>query len=120
MNIGDFDRKIELYSPATTTNDFGEREVAYEYQFTARAKRRDIEWSTIGEEVHGKQLVVEARTEFYLQKFRPEITEDWLVKYDGRYYELTRCDEFGRRKYSRLLGLRRDNWTPNVTVTPSP
>ena len=115
FNIGAFRRKIEIYSPTKAINSFGESEITgYSLELTVFAKRRDIEWSTIGEESHGKQLVVEARTEFYIKKFRPEITEEWLVKFNSKYYELTRCDEFGNAEYSRLLGLRRDNWTPTI------
>jgi len=113
LNIGTFRRKIKLYSPATSVNSFGETAISrYVLQLTCFAKRRDIEWSTIGEESHGKQLVVEARTEFYIKKFRPAITEEWIVEFNGKYYELTRVDEFGNGEYTRLLGLRRDNWTP--------
>lgn len=115
MNIGSFRKKIKLYSPREGVNDFGETEIsAYTLEITAMAKRRDIEWSTIGEEAHGKQLVVEARTEFYIKKFRSEITEKWIVEYDNRYYEITRVDEFGMAEYTRILGLRRDNFTPTI------
>lgn len=115
MNLGKFNKKIQLYSPNTTVNSFGESETTnYSLQITAFAKRRDIEWSTIGEESHGKQLVVEARTEFYIKKFRSAITEQWIVKYDNRYYEITRVDEFGQSEYTRILGLRRDNFTPSI------
>lgn len=115
LNIGTFRKKILLYEPDVRVNEFGETAInGYQLRLTCFAKRRDIEWSTIGEEAHGKQLVVEARTEFYIKKYRPQITEEWLVGYGGFYYELTRVDEFGNGEYSRLLGLRRDNWTPNI------
>lgn len=115
MNIGSFRKRIKLYSPRERVNSFGETEIEnYQLRITAMARRRDIEWSTIGEEVHGKQLVVEARTEFYIKKFRSEITEKWIVEYDSRYYEITRVDEFGNDEFTRILGLRRDNWTPTI------
>ena len=115
MNIGSFRKRIKLYSPVERVNSFGETHIDnYTLQITAMARRRDIEWSTIGEEVHGKQLVVEARTEFYIKKFRSEITEKWIVEYDSRYYEITRVDEFGNGEFTRILGLRRDNWTPTI------
>lgn len=118
MDIGKFNKEIKLYSPSTQINSFGETEITnYVLQITALARRRDIEWSTIGEEVHGKQLVVEARTEFYIRKYRSEILESWIVGYNNRYYEITRVDEFGKGEYTRILALRRDNWTPTV-VTP--
>jgi len=117
LNIGTFRRKIFLYEPRTSINDFGETEVeGYVLRLTCFAKRRDIEWSTIGEEKHGMQLVVEARTEFYIKKHRPEIKETWIVEFNDNYYELTRVDEFGNSEYSRLLGLRRDNWTPRIVT----
>jgi len=115
MNIGSFNKQIKLYSPVTTVNSFGETETSnYTLEITALARRRDIEWSTIGEEVHGKQLVVEARTEFYIRKFRSEVVESWIVGYANRYYEITRVDEFGKGEYTRILALRRDNWTPTI------
>lgn len=115
MNIGSFNKQIKLYEPNERINSFGETEITdYTLRITAMARRRDIEWSTIGEEAHGKQLVVEARTEFYIKRFRPAITEKWIVKYDNRYYEITRVDEFGKAEFSRILGLRRDNWTPTI------
>jgi len=115
LNIGTFNRKIKIYAPSNAVNDFGETEIrGYNLSLTCFAKRRDIEWSTIGEEAHGKQLVVEARTEFYIKKFRSAITEQFLVEYDGRYYEITRVDEFGKGEYTRILCLRRDNFTPNI------
>jgi hypothetical protein len=115
LNIGTFRRKIKLYEPSVRVNSFGETEInGYNLRLTCFAKRRDIEWSTIGEESHGKQLVVEARTEFYIKKFRPAITEQWLVEFNNKYYELTRVDEFGNGEYTRLLGLRRDNFTPTI------
>lgn len=115
MDIGKFNKRIELYTPVETVNSFGETQTVYRKSFSAFARRRDIEWSTIGEEAHGKQLVVEARTEFYLKKFRSQITEKWLVKYNSRYYEITRVDEFGQNEFTRILGLRRDNWTPEIS-----
>jgi hypothetical protein len=119
FNLGSLNKEIELYSPDEEVNDFGETQTTgYTLQITAMARRRDIEWSTIGEEAHGKQLVVEARTEFYIKKFRSEITEKWIVKYNNRYYEITRVDEFGKAEYTRILGLRRDNWTPTINVRP--
>lgn len=115
LNLGTFRKKIFLYEPDIVVNSFGETEIrGYQLRLTCFAKRRDIEWSTIGEEAHGKQLVVEARTEFYIKKYRPAITEQWIVGYGNHYYELTRVDEFGNAEYSRLLGLRRDNWSPNI------
>lgn len=115
MNIGQFRKKIKLYEPTIRINSFGETTIEnYSLALTCFAKRRDIEWSTIGEESHGKQLVVEARTEFYIKKFRSEITEQWIVEYDDRYYEITRVDEFGIAEYTRILALRRDNFTPTV------
>lgn len=121
FNLGSLNKEIELYSPDEEVNDFGETQTTgYTLQITAMARRRDIEWSTIGEEAHGKQLVVEARTEFYIKKFRSEITEKWIVKYNNRYYEITRVDEFGKAEYTRILGLRRDNWTPTINTSPSP
>lgn len=121
FNLGSLNKEIELYSPDEEVNDFGETQTTgYTLQITAMARRRDIEWSTIGEEAHGKQLVVEARTEFYIKKFRSEITEKWIVKYNNRYYEITRVDEFGKAEYTRILGLRRDNWTPTINASPSP
>lgn len=115
MNIGSFNKQIKLYSPVTTVNSFGETEITnYTLEITALARRRDIEWSTIGEEVHGKQLVVEARTEFYIKRFRPAIKESWIVLYNSRYYEITRVDEFGKSEFTRILALRRDNWTPTI------
>lgn len=119
MNIGSFNKEIKLYSPNESVNDFGETATNnYTLEITAMAKRRDIEWSTIGEEAHGKQLVVEARTEFYIKKFRSEITEKWIVEYNSRYYEITRVDEFGKAEFTRILALRRDNWTPDIVVSP--
>ena len=115
MDIGKFNKKIEIYSPVETINDFGETQVTYTLAITAFAKRRDIEWATIGEEAHGKQLVVEARTEFYIKKFRSSITEKHLVLYKSKYYEITRVDEFGQNEFTRILGLRRDNFTPVIT-----
>ena len=115
LNIGTFCKKIKLYGPLKDSNAFGEvRTRAWMHELTCFAKRRDIEWSTIGEESHGKQLVVEARTEFYIKKFRSAITEEWLVEYRGKYYEITRVDEFGKGEYTRILALRRDNWTPPI------
>jgi len=121
FNLGSLNKEIKLYSPDESINDFGETQTrSYTLQITAMARRRDIEWSTIGEEAHGKQLVVEARTEFYIKKFRSEITEKWLVVYNNRYYEITRVDEFGKAEYTRILGLRRDNWTPTLLDSPTP
>jgi hypothetical protein len=115
MNIGSFNKQIKLYSPRVSTNAFGETQTtSYALEITAMARRRDIEWSTIGEEAHGKQLVVEARTEFYIKRWRSQITEQWIVEYDDRYYEITRVDEFGKAEFTRILGLRRDNWTPSI------
>lgn len=115
MDIGKFNKKIQIYAPIESVNSFGETQVTYRLQVTAFARRRDIEWSTIGEEAHGKQLVVEARTEFYIKKFRSTITEKHLVLYNSRYYEITRVDEFGQNEFTRILGLRRDNFTPVIT-----
>lgn len=118
FNIGSHNKKIKLYSPTVTVNSFGETEVTgYRLQLTCMARRRDIEWSTIGEESHGKQLVVEARTEFYIKRYRPAIKETWIVEYNDTYYEITRVDEFGKAEYSRVLALRRDNFEPNI-ITP--
>ena len=115
FNIGTLNKKIKLYSPNTTVNAFGETEVTgYSLELTCIARRRDIEWSTIGEKSNAKQLVVEARTEFYIQRFRPAINETWIVEYNDRYYEITRVDEFGKAEYTRILALRRDNFTPTI------
>lgn len=117
MNLGKFREKIKLYAPNESVNAFGETAlVSYVQKIVAYAKRRDIEWSTIGEEVHGKQLVVEARTEFYIKKFRPEIKENWVVVYDGTTYEITRVDEFKNGEYTRILALRRDNFAPELLL----
>jgi hypothetical protein len=118
MNLGKFREKIKLYAPNESVNAFGETAlVSYVQKIVAYAKRRDIEWSTIGEEVHGKQLVVEARTEFYIKKFRPEIKENWVVVYDGTTYEITRVDEFKNGEYTRILALRRDNFAPELLLS---
>jgi hypothetical protein len=115
LNVGRFDREIKIYTPKDVDrNGFNEQYSAYELHLTCFAFRRDIEWSTIGEEVHGKQLVVEARTEFYIKGWRDTFSETALVLYNGNYYEITRIDEMERRRYTRILCLRRDNFTPLI------
>lgn len=115
LNLGRFDRQIKIYRPETGGNDvFNEPTNRYSLHLTCFAFRRDIEWSTIGEEVHAKQLVVEARTEFYIKGWRDTFHETAIVLYNGQYYEITRIDEMERRRYTRILCLRRDNWTPSI------
>jgi|TARA_Y100000289_G_scaffold28305_1_gene27908 hypothetical protein len=115
LNLGRFDREIKIYKPTSGGRGaFNEERNEFTLHLTCFAFRRDIEWSTIGEEVHGKQLVVEARTEFYIKGWRDTFSERAIVLYNGNYYEITRIDEMERRRYTRILCLRRDNWTPTI------
>ena len=115
LNLGRFDRQIKIYTPKTVQPDaFNEPRNSYILHRTCMAFRRDIEWSTIGEEVHAKQLVVEARTEFYIKGIQSGFDERAIVKYKSQYYEITRIDEMERNRYVRILCLRRDNWTPAI------
>ena len=111
LDLGEFRFKAKVLKPVYITTDYGEYKVGhYTVHADAFVRRRDIEWSTIGEEAHGKQLVTEARTEFYLKKYRSEITEDYVIL-QGRYtYEITRVDDFDYGRYTRLVCLRRDNF----------
>lgn len=110
LDLGEFRYPAKILRPVYTTTDWGEKKVSYyALEYSVRARRRDIEWSTIGEEAHGKQLVVEARTEYYLKRYRSDITEDYVVLQGGFTYEITRVDDFDYGRYTRLVALRRDN-----------
>jgi len=110
LDLGEFRYPAKILRPVYRTTNYGEKLVDYwEVAYTVKARRRDIEWSTIGEEAHGKQLVVEARTEYYIKKYRPDITEDYVVLQNNFTYEITRVDDFDYGRYTRLVALRRDN-----------
>jgi len=111
LDLGEFRYKAKILRPVYTTSDWGEKKVDYYVvAYDLNVRRRDIEWSTIGEEAHGKQLVVESRTEFYIKKYRVEITEDYIILQGAYTYEITRTDDFDYGRYTRILGLRRDNF----------
>lgn len=110
LDLGEFRYPAKILRPVYTTTDWGEKKVNYWLvAYTVKARRRDIEWSTIGEEAHGKQLVVEARTEYYIKKYRPDITEDYVILQGSFTYEITRVDDFDYGRYTRMVALRRDN-----------
>lgn len=110
LDLGEFRYPAKILRPLYLTTDWGEKKVRYyTLEYSVRARRRDIEWSTIGEEAHGKQLVVEARTEYYIKRYRSDITEDYVILQGGFTYEITRVDDFDYGRYTRLVALRRDN-----------
>lgn len=111
LDLGEFRYPAKILRPVYTTTDWGEKTVQYYIiAYSVKARRRDIEWSTIGEESHAKQLVVEARTEYYIKKYRPDITEDHVILQNTFTYEITRVDDFDYGRYTRLVALRRDNF----------
>lgn len=111
LDLGEFRYPAKILQPVYTTTDWGEKTILYwTVAYSVRARRRDIEWSTIGEEAHGKQLVVEARTEYYIKRYRPDITEDYAILQGPFTYEITRVDDFDYGRYTRLVALRRDNF----------
>ena len=115
LDLGEFRYPVTILVPSYQISDYGERIIKYYnvYAENAYARRRDIEWSTIGEEAHGKQLVVEARTEFYLKRYREVIQEDWAIIQGPHTYEITRVDDFDYGRYTRIVALRRDNFKIN-------
>ncbi len=111
LDLGEFRYPAKILQPVYTTTDWGEKTILYwTVAYSVRARRRDIEWSTIGEEAHGKQLVVEARTEYYIKRYRPDITEDYAILQGAFTYEITRVDDCDYGRYTRLVALRRDNF----------
>lgn len=99
MNAGRLDRKIELHSPTTTTDSFGQSSETFAKVADVWAMKKD---TAAREIVEADQLVAMVRTEWTI-RHRTDINETWIVKYESNEYEIKGILEIGRREGLRLI-----------------
>lgn len=99
MNAGRLDRKIELHSPTTTTDSFGQSSETFAKVADVWAMKKD---TAAREIVEADQLVAMVRTEWTI-RHRTDINETWIVKYESTDYEIKGILEIGRREGLRLI-----------------
>jgi SPP1 family predicted phage head-tail adaptor len=109
MDIGQFDRTIELFSPAAAIDD-GYTSVlsAYASQGTRKAKyipamRREIF------EAAGREVKLPAIFEVRSDSLTRTVNEKWRISFDGNAYDVKGVQPVGRRQFVRIEAMAADN-----------
>ncbi len=98
FHIGALDRRIELHTPVTTTNDYNEE---VQTSTTSVTVWGWIDWWKGKETDDSGKENVYADFKIWI-RYRKNVTEDMFVRYDGEDYDITFIEERGRK---RFLGL---------------
>ena len=105
MKIGDMDTRVELHSPSTTTDSFGQPVVAFTLNSTVWAKRFD---RVGGEVVVGDRVVSVVRTEVGI-RYKSGVDETWQLKIGGVGFRIDAVLTVGRNRFMKILCSRRDD-----------
>ncbi len=107
MQIGELDRRIELYNPTTTANDYGELTSSYSL-YTARWA--SILWKGGNEGEEGEKITGMSKVHFYIRnQSLANLTLQTKVTYDSKDYYLKVINQVdGRKGFIELIGENKD------------
>ena len=105
VNIGELDRRIDLYNPTETVSDSGEPGRSFTLYKQTWAK---VEATTGSENVTGDKITVTAEMSFVV-RYDSGITELTRITYRSVDYNITHIEEIDRKVLMRLLASKPDN-----------
>lgn len=77
----------------------------------------NLSFGTGAEKQEGKQVVGD-QVNIFTVRYKPSLSQDQVIEYEGRYYDIEGVKEIGRRKYIALTARQKDNdWTIDI-LTP--
>ena len=107
LTIGDLDRRIEIESPTSTVNSYGERTSSFATAYTVWAK---IDWKRSNRNEDSQELVQTTDLTFYIRNIGVTIVGTYRIKYDSKYYYIHGIKEVdGRKQFLELETKLKDN-----------
>ena len=95
MNAGRLDREISIYRMVQTIGEFKDKILIKELVDTVRAGKRFIN----GSESLVRNEMSSSRVLVFTIRFRTDIKTDYIIEYDGLFYDIiSPPEELGRRE----------------------
>ena len=110
MKAGQLTEKIEIYSPTTTINSFGDVTKTYAlFKDNVYCKIVHIGTPSVGasEYIDNRQEVGEMKAEF-MCRWINGVDFDMQIKWNGAWFDIYSIIPFGRREGLRIRAVRRD------------
>lgn len=92
--LGNLRHKIEILIAATQKNDFGEVQEVYINFLTLKAEKKEIS----GNKTVDNQEIFSAKRVDFITHYRPSITDDMRVKFNGKQYRILFIQEIGYKE----------------------
>ena len=108
LSIGQLDRRIEIYSPTYTANDYGEETKAYtDLLYTLWAH---IDWKSSKRKEESQEQVQGTDVVFYIRNLGVTILGTYRIEYDSNTYIIHGIKEIdGREKFLEIETKLKDN-----------
>ena len=91
MFAGQFNEIIKIYKSIETINEYGEREITTQLDYTTRAKHEETSGTRQNE---NNEIVYDHLKTFYTRSYVP-VTDTSIIEFDGRKWRVISID---RRK----------------------
>lgn len=91
MFAGQFNEIIKIYKSIETINEYGEREITTQLDYTTRAK---VEETSGTRQNENNEIVYDHLKTFYTRSYAP-VTDTSIIEFDGRKWRVISID---RRK----------------------
>ena len=108
LSIGELDRRIEIFAPAYTTNDYGERTKVYtDVTHTLWAH---VSWKSSNRKEESQEQVQGTDVVFYIRNLGVTILGTYRIDYDSKTYIIHGIKEIdGREQFLELATKLKDN-----------
>ena len=96
MMAGQYNEIIKIYKSIETINDYGEREITTQLDYTTRAKVEETSGSRQNE---NNEIVYDHLKTFYTRSYI-QITDTDIIEFDGRKWRVISIDR--RKEYNDI------------------
>jgi len=107
LSIGQLDRRIEVQSPTTTIDSYGERTKEYDTLYTLWAH---VDWKASRRKEESQEQVQGTDLVFYVRNLGVTILGTYRIVYDSKTYIIHGIKEIdGREKFLEIETKLKDN-----------
>ena len=89
MFAGQYNEIIKIFKSIETINDYGEREITVQLDYTTRAKHEETSGTRSNE---NNEIVYDHLKTFYVRSYVP-ITDTSIIEFDGKRYRVISIDK---------------------------
>jgi SPP1 family predicted phage head-tail adaptor len=107
------DRKITIYQPVLIKSASGMEDTQYSL-VTFPEVYSELKFGKGTEDQEGKQVVAK-NTHLFKIRYRTDLREDFIILFEGQYFDILGIQEQGRRKHLVITAEAKDN-DRNITI----